>query len=569
MRYHALACDYDGTLARGGVVAETTRSALERLRGSGRRLVLVTGRMLDDLLAIFPEATRFDRIVAENGGVLHRPDTRETRALGSAPDARLVAALREKGVTPLAVGEVMIATWEPWEGSVLEAIRERGLELQVTFNKGAVMILPAGINKQSGLAAALAELGISLRNTVGIGDAENDHAFLSACECSVAVANALPTVKEHADWITRRDHGAGVEELIDRLLESDLRELEPRLLRHQVPLGRAADGRALALPGHGANVLIAGASGSGKSTFATGLLERLRDRGAQLLVIDPEGDYQEIAGLTAVGSRERPPDTEELLGFLEPPAQNAAVNLLGLPVESRPGFFARLWPRIQELRRKSGRPHWVLVDEAHHLVPRERDPAWLGGADDEGNVLWVTVHPDHLARSVAQACGYVVAIGRSPREVLAGVAAARGVRAPEIPLAPLERGEAILWLPDDAEPPLRFRSLPTRAERRRHVRKYAQGELAEEQSFYFRGPHGKLKLRASNLMVFLQLADGVDDDTWLHHLRRGEYSRWFRDSIKDEELADEATVAERRGADPASSRALIRAAIESRYTLPV
>src|SRR5262249_53125195 len=246
------------------------------------------------------------------------------------------------------------------------------------------------------------------------------------------------------------------------------------------------------------------------------LLERLRDRGAQLLVIDPEGDYQEIAGLTAMGSRERPPDTEELIGFLGPPSQNAAVNLLGLPVESRPGFFAKLWPRIQEVRRKSGRPHWVLVDEAHHLVPRERDPARVAGAGDGGNVLWVTVHPDHLARSVAQACGHVVAIGKNPREVLAGVAAARGTRAPELSHAPLGGGEAVLWLPARGDPPLRFRALPTRAERRRHVRKYARGELAEEQSFYFRGPEGKLKLRASNLMLFLQLADGVDDDTWLH-----------------------------------------------------
>src|SRR5262249_60220279 len=122
-------------------------------------------------------------------------------------------------------------------------------------------------------------------------------------------------------------------------------------------------------------------------------------------------------------------------------------------------------------------------------------------------------------------------------------------------------------LPDRGDPPLRFRSLPTRAERRRHVRKYAQGELAEEQSFYFRGPEGKLKLRASNLMLFLQLADGVDDDTWLHHLRRGEYSRWFRDSIKDGELADEAAGAEPPGAGAARARAQSPAPSGSRDNL--
>jgi hypothetical protein len=102
------------------------------------------------------------------------------------------------------------------------------------------------------------------------------------------------------------------------------------------------------------------------------------------------------------------------------------------------------------------------------------------------------------------------------------------------------------------------------------VRKYAAGELGPDKSFYFRGPEEKLNLRAQNLQMFLQVADGVDDGTWLHHLRQGDYSRWFRGAIKDPELAEEAARIEADpAADAAASRGRLRDAIEQRYTAPV
>jgi HAD superfamily hydrolase (TIGR01484 family) len=221
MRYDAFATDYDGTLATEGRVDEATLEALERLRNSGRRLILVTGREMDDLLQVFPRIDLFERVVAENGALLYRPATRETKRLAEAPPEHFAKTLRDRGVAPLSVGEVVVATWTPHEKTVLDVIRELGLELQVIFNKGAVMVLPSGVNKATGLTAALQELGLSPQNAVGVGDAENDHAFLSLCECSVAVANALPVLKEQADWVTEGSRGAGVTELIDRLLATD------------------------------------------------------------------------------------------------------------------------------------------------------------------------------------------------------------------------------------------------------------------------------------------------------------------------------------------------------------
>ncbi len=236
MRYFILATDYDGTLARHGQVDEPTLAALQKLRDSGRIPVLVTGRQIDDLLSVFPQADIFERIVAENGALIYNPANRRQTLLGEPPPDSLVELLRRKGV-PISVGRIIISTVTPYEKAVLEAVRELGLDQQVIFNKGAVMVLPAGMNKASGLKSALDELGFSPHGVVAIGDAENDLAFLDLCECSVAVHNALPVLKEHVDLVVEGTHGAGVSELIDRLVATDLAELESRLERHDIPLG--------------------------------------------------------------------------------------------------------------------------------------------------------------------------------------------------------------------------------------------------------------------------------------------------------------------------------------------
>jgi HAD superfamily hydrolase (TIGR01484 family) len=232
MRYICLICDYDGTIARDGHCAPSTVEALKRVKTSRRKLVLATGRQLDELQAVFPEYTIFDRIVAENGALLYRPTSQDFRSLANPPVPEFVEELRRRGVQPLAVGHSIVATWRPHDTTVLEVIREQGLELQVIFNKNAVMVLPSGVSKVSGLQVALNELQLSAHNTVGVGDAENDLAFLAMCEFSVAVANALPALKERVDWVTSGSHGSGVEELIEKLLSEDLASLSSRLARH-------------------------------------------------------------------------------------------------------------------------------------------------------------------------------------------------------------------------------------------------------------------------------------------------------------------------------------------------
>jgi HAD superfamily hydrolase (TIGR01484 family) len=218
MPYRALATDYDGTLADAGKVDAETLAALVHLRRAGWRLVLVTGRELDDLMQVFPHLDLFHRVVAENGALLYRPEERTERRLCEAPPHIFLQRLRERGVDA-SMGRVIVATRRPFETEVLEVIAELRLDLRVIFNKGAVMALPSGIDKGSGLEAALAELGVGWQETVAVGDAENDLEFVSRCALAVAVANALPVVKERAQYITARERGAGVREAIAHLLD--------------------------------------------------------------------------------------------------------------------------------------------------------------------------------------------------------------------------------------------------------------------------------------------------------------------------------------------------------------
>ena len=571
MRYHLLATDYDGTIATDGQVTAETLAALRAVLATGRRLVLVTGRDLDELMSVHPDLTIFERVVAENGALLYRPATKERRPLAEPPPPLFLAALRQRGVAPLAAGEVIVATREPHETAVLDTIRELGLELQVIFNKGAVMVLPAGVNKATGLMAALEELKISPHNVVGVGDAENDHSFLKLCERSAAVGGALPAVRDTADLSLRGEAGAGVEELAAELIATDLtatRSPDSQRLTFGVDQHRMP----VMLEPYGDCILVCGASASGKSTVARRVVESLLERAYQFCLIDPEGDYEEQPGAVVIGKPDAEPRREEVLQLLEDYGVNGVVCMTGVPISDRPRYFAALLSDLLQLRGRYGRPHWIVIDEAHHLLPAEWEIPNGLLPEHLVNVLLVTVHPELLSAEMQKRVTKLIAVGPTAPELLRQFAARRGVRLTESALAqlaePVEVGKVLLWSADD-EPVRRVDLEPPSAEQRRHTRKYAVGQLPPDRSFYFRGPEGKLNLRAQNLLQFLEIAAGVDDDTWRYHFRRADYSRWFRDVIKDPELAAEAAAVERDGFQSRDGAlAALRTAVETRYTLP-
>jgi HAD superfamily hydrolase (TIGR01484 family) len=571
MRYVCVTLDYDGTLARNGSVAQSTIEALQRVRTSGRKLVLATGRELPDLLKVFAGATLFDRIVAENGALLYRPGSREEVVLGEPPSSEFVEQLRKRGVQPLSVGRSIVATWHPQETTVLEVIREMSLELQIIFNKNAVMILPSGVNKGSGVLAALKELNLSPHNVVGMGDAENDHAFLSSCECSIAVSNALPALKERADWATAHSHGTGVEELIELLLKDDLQELEPRLKRHHILLGATPSDGPWFLPSYGCRLLIAGSSGSGKSTVVSALVERLRESQHQICLFDPEGDYEGFERLLTLGGPDRIPTAAEILDALNNPKQSLVVNLLGVPLADRPSFFHGVLSRVQELRSRTGHPHWLIVDEAHHVLPKELANAENVIPKDPESLVLVTVHPDSVSPAILKSVNGIIAVGAEPQAVLDGFNKNTGGNLlwNASQLAPNQTGTLLVWKLCDGCVPQTVKLEPGKGERRRHHRKYAEGTLGEDRSFYFRGPFGRLNLRAQNMNLFAQIAEGVDEDTWQFHRVHGDYSRWLRETIKDGEFAGVVESIEKNNSlDAKESRRQIVEVVRKHYTAP-
>jgi len=568
MRYLAIATDYDGTLASHGEVFAETVEALDRFRGSGRRLIMVTGRELDELLEVCNCVDRFEVIVAENGAVLYWPSTRDVELLCDPPPPEFVERLRSQNISPFSVGRVIVATREPHEKEVLEAIRDLELELQVIFNKGAVMVLPSGVNKATGLSAALRRMHLSQHNVVAVGDAENDHTLLKAVECGVAVSNALDTLKSHAHIVTERDHGAGVVELIDRILATDLAELDEHPPTHGIPIGVTEDQEPLFLSAYGTNAVVAGPSGSGKSTLVTAILESLIEKCYQFVIIDPEGDYENFPGVITVGTRDHGPDTSEILALLEKPDQSVVVNLLGVALKHRPAFFQDLLPHILEMRSRTGRPHWIVLDEAHHMLPAGWKATTIPNALH--GFLMITMQPDLIALPALQSVEALIAIGALADRTITSFTLGLDETKPRLGKLEPKHGHAWLWSRSHGPQAIQFRTNQPKSEHRRHRRKYVVGSLSDDESFYFRGPKNALNLRAENLGMFIQMAKGVDEATWLHHLKKGHYSEWFRCCIKDDDLAAEAQRIEKaKGMSAIESRDQILAAIANRYTVDV
>ena len=224
MAFHVLATDYDGTIAHDGLVDDGTLAALRRARDDGLRLVLVTGREIPSLANTFAHVDVFELVVAENGAVLLDPQAQRLQQLAVAPPPELLDWLTRRNV-PLSVGHSIVATVQPYEDHVREALQTLSLPWEVILNKNAVMVLPIGTSKRSGLERALQTLGESLEQTIGVGDAENDRAFLDICGLSAAVANALDDVKATADLVTDGARGHGVAELVERWRAGELDDL--------------------------------------------------------------------------------------------------------------------------------------------------------------------------------------------------------------------------------------------------------------------------------------------------------------------------------------------------------
>jgi len=334
-------------------------------------------------------------------------------------------------------------------------------------------------------------------------------------------------------------------------------------------LGHTPEGNEFRFAPYGPIVLIAGPSGGGKSTTVSAIIERLTEMDYQVCVIDPEGDYDESDHFITLGGPRRIPEVSEIFEVLNTRNASLSVNLLGVPLADRPMFFQGLLSRLQELRSQTGRPHWIVVDEAHHLLPADLDSVDITTPAELTSMALVTVHPDHISRTILRSVTILLAIGSNPELVLKQFNAGRGAEfqsSHEAP-TPSNPGEIIAWPVLESGSPELVIVTPAKMELRRHRRKYATGQLGEDKSFYFRGPEGKLNLRAHNIETFTQLAEGVDVNTWTYHLQNADYSRWLRDSIKDDQVANDVHGIEQTSElAPEESRDRIIQLLRKRYT---
>jgi hypothetical protein len=300
-------------------------------------------------------------------------------------------------------------------------------------------------------------------------------------------------------------------------------------------------------------------------------VERLVEKRYQVCLFDPEGDYDEFERFVTLGGPQQVPGISEVLEVLNAMEYSVSVNLLGVPLADRPSVFMSFLARIQELRAKTGRPHWIIIDEAHHLLPATLDSASLTIPKELTSFALITVHPDQVARAILSSTNGIIAVGPNPAAVISqfSTGAGKDLRPQSLPDPPRQAGEVIAWWFCESPEPVKVKVEPAKTELRRHRRKYATGELGEDKSFYFRGSDGKLNLRAQNLKTFTQIAEGVDEDTWAHHLRQSDYSKWLRDSVKDTGVAEEVARIEKNGQlGPSESRTQILDAIRKHYTAP-
>ncbi|HZR26967.1 MAG TPA: HAD hydrolase family protein, partial [Vicinamibacterales bacterium] len=328
MKLGALALDYDGTIATDGILEPAVREAIGDARRRGIVVALVTGRRIDDLRRVAGDLGCFDVVVAENGGVLEYPGSGRHVALSHPPNAAFVDEMRRHGID-VGVGETLVEMDQSAAPTALDVLQRLELPLVLAFNRSRLMVLPQAVAKSTGLRHALRALRLSIHNTVGIGDAENDHDLLDACEVGVAVAWGSPALQTVADEVIAGPGPAAVAEYI-RTLVGQSRLSAGQMGRRRMLLGFEHDGSSVRLAIRGRTVLIAGEPASGKSWLAGVLCEQLILQEYCLCVVDPEGDYgalEALPGVMVVGGEELPPTSREIAKAFRHPDVSVVIDL--------------------------------------------------------------------------------------------------------------------------------------------------------------------------------------------------------------------------------------------------
>jgi len=573
VKLSVIAIDYDGTITRNDMLDPTVRPAIAAARTSGSTVLLVTGRILEDLRRVAGDLHFVDGVIAENGAIVHFPDSGHTSTLAPPVPEGFVMELRRRGI-PFGLGRSLVDADATEAPRLLEVIRALELPLVLIFNGGRVMVLPQGVSKATGLHVALDMLRLSPRNTVAIGDAENDHELLRLAEVGVAVEWASPALRSAADILLQGSGPPAVASYVRALASSGRLPTPPRA-RRRLLLGYTEDGREFSLAVRGRNVLVAGDAKSGKSYIAGLLCEQLIFHGYSLCVIDPEGDYRSLEtlpGVTVLGGEDPPPTPRDLLRALRYPDRSIVIDLSHRRQDEKLEYIRAVLPALNEIRQRTGLPHRILVDEAHYFL-QDAGARHLLDLERSGYTVvtyWATRLPKELLTATEV---MIVTRESNPAEVEAlrqwcskcdHVGRSRWAL-----LGKLRSGQAVaLPITEEAGGDLRlFTMAPRLTPHVRHREKYVDVPVAEHRSFIFSTNGPSSGQRARTLREFVSMLERAPVTLVEGYLRRGDFSRWIGEVFGDYSLAAELRALEERHRAAVSPDTVpeIVAAIRGRY----
>ena len=548
MKFGVLALDYDGTIARDGIIDPDVRTAIAEARARGIAVILVTGRILADLKRVAGDLRFVDAVVAENGAVLAFPNG-HSWLIGHPPPPVFLDELRRRGID-FASGQCIVETDATLAPRILAVIRELELPLVLLFNRGRLMVLPQAISKATGLRQALTALRLSAHNAIAIGDAENDHDLLAACEIGVAVGWGSPALQKSAEEVVRGD-GPGALAPYIRQAANTTRLPPDRIGRDKIVIGVTSAGEPLGFAIRGRNVLIGGDPRSGKS-WLTGLYcEQLMLHDYCTCVIDPEGDYEQLEALPRVvawGGDDPPPSLPDLARILRHPDMSMVINLSRVQYKEKVEYLKSLLPMLASLRRNTGLPHRIVVDEAHYFLQDSNVQHLLDL--DLGAYTLVTYRPSDLNADIRKAME-IIGLTRTtdPKEVKAmQTIFGNGTADWGATLEGLADGQAVLLpcAPEASGKLQRFTLIPRLTALVRHRSKYLDVPVESGHEFVFTADGRPVGSPSRTLQELVSSLGSVPSGVLEGHARRGDFSRWIAEVFHDHPLASDVRKVEQR-----------------------
>jgi hydroxymethylpyrimidine pyrophosphatase-like HAD family hydrolase len=574
MKLFALALDYDGTIAANDQLDPLVRDAIAAARTRNIAVILVTGRILNELRRVAGDLHFVDAVVAENGAVLHFPESGHTTRLAPPVPSTFVEELRRQGLA-FHIGHSLVDADASLAPQLLTIIRRLELPLVLLFNKGRLMITLQGISKATGLHAMLDTMRLSARNTLAIGDAENDHELLRFAEVGVAVPWGSESLRAMADVVLPGADTAAVADYVRTLAAIGELPLGNQA-RRRLLLGHTEDGREFWLAARGRNVLIAGDTKSGKSWVAGLLVEQLILLGYSVCVIDPEGDYRSLEALPGVallGGDDPPPNPRQLARALRYPDRSAVIDLSRLAQDEKAAYIRSVLPALNVMRQHLGLPHRIVIDEAHYFL-HEPGGTELLDLDRQGYTV-ITYCASRLPQPLLDSTDVIIVTCESNRAEIEALRrrcqiAGDTDRAEWEALSHLRPGQAAV-LPHTVESGGHVRLFTVARRLTPHVRhrqKYVDVPVSDPRAFVFdAGPPATRRAR-----TLREFVTHVEHTPWAQlegHVHRGDFSRWIKDVFGDHALAADLRFIEARHRhDPgAETVAEIADAVRGRYEL--